>query len=50
MDVDDATTQADTEMALAGNGLSPVVSTSLNFSEEWLGFVTWNLSPHGVEY
>ena len=36
--------------ALAGNGLSEVVSTSPNFSEEWLGFVTWNLSPRGVEY
>ena len=39
-----------TPQALAGNGLSEVVSTSLHFSEEWLGFVTWNLSPHGVEY
>ena len=35
---------------LAGNGISEAVSTSPHFSEEWLGFVTWNLSPHGVEY
>ena len=40
-------------LSLAGNGLSEVVSKSLHFPDERLGFVTavtWNLSPRGVEY